>query len=233
MKTISKLCLASLLGALLGSFVTLYYSNQRNAFITSSLISAPVTATPVPELWEKISSRLSSGSVGIQVFQNNRLVRQGSGLIVSSDGLLVAPADMIISNGIYQVFYEDKIYKGAIVASSYKLNLLLLKTEALYSSVADLDISHDYQSGQEILILGKIVELSKSSVVSQKGLISYVTERSTVIDSVPNNYLLGAGIVGLDGKFIGLSYIRNGKINVVKAEAIDNFFREYLDKNNK
>lgn len=232
MRTLSKLFIASLFGALLGSFFTLYYGNQ-SALVTSPIISSPPSSTSVSELWEKISSRLSSGSVGIQVFQNNRLIRQGSGLIVSSDGLIVAPADMGISGGIYQVFYEDKIYKGTIVANSYKLNLLLLKTEALYSNVADLDTSHNYQSGQEILMIGKIIELSKPAVISQKGLISYITERSVVIDSAPNSYLLGTGVANSDGKFIGLIYLRSGKINLIRSDSIDNFFREYLNKTNK
>ncbi len=134
---------------------------------------------------------------------------------------------------IYQVFYEDKIYKGEIVARNFNINLLLLKTEGLYSNVADLDVAHDYQSGQEIIMLGKIIELSKPAIVSQKGLVSYVTEKKIVIDSAPNNYLLGAGIADLDGKFIGLSYLRSGKIFMITAKTIDTFFREYLDKNNK
>ena len=232
-KIFYKLFLASLLGALLGSFLTLYSGNQNSASISSPVISVPTESVLTPGLWEKISSRLSSSSVGIQVYGADRLVREGSGLVVSSDGLIVAPADLAISGGIYQVFHEDKIYKGQIVLKSYKLNLLLLKTEALYSNVADLDIDYNYQSGQEILMLGKIFELSKPSVISQRGLISYVTEKSIAIDSIPNSYLLGTGVANLDGKFIGLSYLRNGKINIVRADLIDGFFREYLNKSNK
>lgn len=233
MKNFFKLFLASLLGALFGSFLTLYSGNQSTAIIVSPTISSPASPVPAPDLWEKISSQLSPSSVGIQVFQNNHLIRQGSGLIVSSDGLIVTSADLVISSGIYQIFYEDKIYRGTIVAKNYELNLLLLKTEALYSNVADLDVSHDYQSGQEILMLGKIIELSKPAVVSQKGIISYITERTIVIDSVANSYVLGTGIADSDGKFVGLGYLKKGKINIIKADAIDDFFREYLDKNNK
>lgn len=189
------------------------------------------TPLPTPDLWfwEKIAANLSPSLVGIQVFQNDKVVRQGSGIIVSSDGLIITTANLFIPNGIYQISYEDKISKGLVATSNSKLNLMLLKTSALNSSIADLDLSSSYQSGQDILLVGKLFDLSKPVLVSQKGIVSYVTDKNIVLDTVLSNYLYGLGVANTEGRLRGITYIRNGKVNLIKAELIDNFLKEYIE----
>lgn len=227
-----KLLFASLVGALLGSFLTLYSENQNEALIYSATYSPSPVYSSLGQ-WEKITNRASPNLVSIQVFQKDRLVRQSSGLIASSDGFVIAPADIVVTDAIYQVFYEDKIYKAKIAQKDYKLNLLLLKTEAQYSNIIELENLENYQAGREILMLGKITDFSKSTPVSQRGIISSVTEKTVIIDAASYNYVLGMVVLNSDGKFIGLSYSRNGRIIMIRAGSIKVFLKDYLSKNNQ
>lgn len=234
-----KIFFVALAGGVFGAIFTasIFSDNLIGANLSEHSFSQKATshnlATPLPTpdlgFWEKIAANLSPSLVGIQVFQNDKIVRQGSGIIVSSDGLIITTANLFIPNGIYQISYEDKILKGLVATSDFKLNLLLLKTSALNSSIADLDLSPNYQSGQDILLVGKLFDLSKSTLVSQRGTVSYVTDKNIVLDTMLSSYLYGFGVVDTEGRFKGITYIKNGKVNLIKAEPIDSFLKEYIE----
>ena len=230
MKGFLTLLFFGLLGGIVGGYFFISLSGFNSADISEAVVSLP-TATAIPShgFWEKIISEASLSTVGIQVFQSNRLLKQGSGIIVSSDGLIVTVGDLAASNAVYQVSYEDKIIRGKIISTDYNLNLILIKTENSYSNVASLG-ADNYHSGQEVVLMGKILDLSNSSTFSQKGMISYVTPKNVVIDTSASTNLTGTGVVDSDGYFAGLAYLRNGKVNMVRGITVDNFFKTYSSK---
>ena len=132
-------------------------------------------------------------------------------------------------NGIYQIFYEGEILKGSMVTSDFKLNLMLIKTSTSNSNIADLNTYPNYQNGQDILLIGRFFDLSKPTLVSQRGIISYVTDKTIVLDTILNNNLYGFGVTDTGGRFRGITYIRNGKVNLIKAELIENFFKKSIE----
>ncbi len=230
MKSFLTLLFFGLIGGIIGSYFFISLNMPSSADISQTVVSVPtVSVTPSYGFWEKIISESAPSSVGIQVFQSNRLVKQGSGIIVSSDGLIATVGDLAVSNAVYQIFYEDKILRGKIAAVDYGLNLALIKTENLYSNVADLS-SKDYRSGQEVILIGNIPDISRSASFSQKGMISYVAQKSIIIDTLATNNLVGAGVVNSDGDFIGLTYLRNGKANMIQGAVVGEFFKVYINK---
>lgn len=235
-KTLFKLFLVAFFGGIIGAlFLSIMGPEVLVANIGGTVnqeneTSVNTTPVPHPELWEKIVINLSPSLVGVQTIGENRVVRQGSGVIVSSDGLIITTADLLGPKGsVYQVFYDDKIIKGEIVAIDSKINLLLMKTSVPNSNIAEL-ITSDYKSGQEILVVGKTFHLSKPTSVSQKGIISQVINKLVIIDTVPSKYLYGFGVSDKDGRLRGITYLRNGVVNLIKAEIIENFFKNYLEK---
>ena len=236
-----RLFIIALFGGVLGAIFIFFIFSDRssNASLSKYYTQVPKTdidsaslSTSSLGLWEKIVAKLSPSLVGIQVFKDNKIVRQGSGIVVSSDGLVVTTTDLLISDAIYQISYDDKILKGLVMAKDYKFNLILLKVSGLNSSIADLDKSADYKSGQEILLIGKLFDLSKPISASQKGTISYITNKTIILDTTLSSYLYGFGVADTKGKFRGITYVRNGKVNLVKAELIETFFNYYIEKDN-
>ena len=239
--------LISIGGGVLGAFLVLFTFLANSDFLLSAIGFSEISfqksgqnqkndAFPSPliipdsfGLRERIVSDLSLSSVGIQVFKDGKLVNYGNGLAVSSDGLIVTIADLFVSDGLYQVFYEDKIFRGFIAAKDFKLNLLLLKTQTFYPTAINLDIDYDYQSGREILAIGKIVNLNKPAIFSQRGLLSYITDKSVILDLSVGNYLKGSGIFDMKSRFLGLIYLRNGKHNLVKTSVIKSFLDNYIN----
>ena len=78
-------------------------------------------------------------------------------------------------------------------------------------------------------MIGRFFDLSKPTLVSQRGIISYVTDKTIVLDTILNNNLYGFGVTDTGGRFRGITYIRNGKVNLIKAELIENFFKKSIE----
>ncbi len=214
---------------LFGSIGLIEMNSQSKLSENKIIISEPPPVNP--GRIERTVFETSANSVGIQVFKDGKLVNQGNGVIISSDGLISTIADLVVSGGIYQIFYEDKIVRGTIVAQNFKSNLLILKTFEAYSNVVNFSFGDGYQSGREILLVGRVINLGKPSVFSQKGIISYITDKTVILDATANNYLKGAAAVDMSGRFLGLVYLRSGKLNLVKPELIKSFFDSYINKN--
>ncbi len=238
--------IVGILGGLLGSFLFLliiftYPGNRLQAYILSHLddrsndstenhITPTVLPSLAPDFWEHISSEASLSSVAVQVFKDNRIIKSGSGITLSSDGLVVIPADLTHLGGIYQVLYEDKIAKGVVVSFDIKRNLAIIKitNPGPGLNVSDLNTDINYQSGQDVLIAGKLSDLSRPTTISQKGIISYVNGSRIIIDTFTNPALIGAKVLNSRGDLAGMLYIRSGKSFIVSSKDIDTFFREYL-----
>lgn len=232
-----KLFMFAFLGGVVGSlFLTLTGFGFMSANIGNTtysqkedLINTP-NPTPNPELWEKVVVKVSPGLVGIQTISENSVLRQGGGIIVSSDGLVVTTTNLWgPERSIYQIFYDNKIIKGNVVAIDSKANLMLLKTPTQSSNIAEL-AKYEYKSGQEIIVVGKTFNLSKPTITSQKGSISQVLEKSVTIDTLPNKYLYGFGVSDKDGYLRGIVYLRSGMANLIRSETIENFLKSYLEK---
>ena len=73
------------------------------------------------------------------------------------------------------------------------------------------------------------MDLSKPVIFSQKGAISYITPSNITIDTALNiNNLYGAGAVDKNSNIMGIIYIRNGKVNLIRTDLIEDFLKKYL-----
>ena len=163
--------------------------------------------------------------------KDNKIIKQGSGLILSSDGLIITAYDnMPLSASISQVFYGDKIYNPAIFARDYTKNLVLIKINAENLNVSRLDQLNSLQSGDELLIVGTVPLISKPTIFSQRAMLSYVTDRDVVLDTTPNYYIGGSKVVNSRGEVLGFAEIRSGRVTIVKSQDIDIILKNYLSK---
>lgn len=222
------------LGGLFGSYLFLNYFTEiylANILQPSLLVQSLVSPVSNSSPWEKTITDSFSGTVAVQTFLDNKIVRQGTGIVLSSDGIVATVADLEVPGAVYQIYYNDKISRGVVVKLNHGVNVLLLKTQDTYGTVVNLG-SNDYPSGREIAIVGKTFSLSELINFSQRGIISYVSNKITALDVVANHTITGASVIDLKGDIIGLSYTKNGKVNVAKSTDIKNLFNDYIAKNN-
>ncbi|MBI2065020.1 MAG: trypsin-like peptidase domain-containing protein [Candidatus Yanofskybacteria bacterium] len=213
------------------AYLSRLYVDDDDPSLKQELTPTP-SPSPAPDLWERISSEASFSSVAVQVFKDNRSIKSGSGIILSADGLIIVPADLTALGGIYQILYEDKVAKGIIVSFDIKRNLAIIKiiNPEFDLNVSSLNTNLVYQSGQDVLIAGKLADRLEPVAISQRGIISYVSGDNIILDTFTNSSLVGSKVLNSRGELVGALYIRGGKSYVISSKDIDAFFKEYLNK---
>jgi len=195
------------------------------------------TPTPTPtvvssDFWQKIVSDHVLSTVAIQSFKGGKIIREGSGIVISSDGVIITTFDVITGADVYQVLYEDKISRAQLVLYNSFKNLALLKVPAVNMSITRLERNYQFQPGQDVIISGKIVELSAVPIVfAQRGMISYTLSNGVVVDTEPSYFLSGSKVINNSGVVIGMAYLRSGAVRLITAEAIDDFVKNYFQAN--
>lgn len=199
-----------------------------------TISNKPISYSPAPaDFWQKIVIGRAFNFAAVQSFKDNRLLRQGNGIFLSSDGLIVTVSDVVpASASVFQVLYEDKILRGKIAIRDYAKNLAIIRVSGESDfNVPELDLSDNFQSGQELMIAGKFVNLSKPILFSQKTLINYVLDNTIFLDVQPKNIFNGGALVNNSGRIVGMTFIRGGRVYSVNSATIDTFLKNYLNKN--
>jgi len=195
----------------------------------------PVPApTPTPtvvssDFWQKIVSDHVLNTVAIQSFKGGSMVREGSGIVISSDGVVITTFDVISGADVLQVFHRDKILRAKVIRYDGIKNLALLKVDSADMDVTRLDRDYQFQPGQDVIVSGKMVELSNSVVFAQRGMISYILSKDIVIDTEPNYFLSGSKVINNSGIVVGMSYLRSGAVRLITSEAIDDFVKSHFE----
>lgn len=215
-----------------GSFVF----NQIRGNLVDFLGTEPVpTSTPTtvsPDFWQKIVSGHVLSAVAIQSFKGGKIVREGSGIVISSDGIIITTFDAVAGADVYQVLHGgDKILRAQLVRYDGFKNLALLKVDATDMNATRLERNYQFRAGQDVVVSGKIVELSTPVVFVQKGMISYILSKDIVVDTEPNYFLSGAKVVNNSGAVVGMAYLRSGTVRLLTAEVMDDFVKNYFESN--
>lgn len=195
-------------------------------------VSSFSTPTPTPtsfDIVEKIVRDSSLSSVAIQTFQGNILKKSGSGIILSSDGLVITTHELSQGQTI-QVLFEDKIFKASVVKKDLARNIALIKIDGSNLTVSDLDTTSTYESGREYILTGKMVNLSKIVTFSQKAIVNYAQDKTILIDTNNSDMLNGAKALVYSGRMVGMIYVKAGKTLLIPAQTISEFYNSALNK---
>src|SRR3989344_7543153 len=113
-----------------------------NAPEESAPISTPTPIVVSSDFWQKIASDHVLNTVAIQSFKSGKITREGTGMTISSDGIIITTFDVIAGADVYQVLYGDKILRAQLVRYDGFKNLALLKVSATDMTVTRLERSH-------------------------------------------------------------------------------------------
>jgi len=211
-----------------GSFIFDLIRNDLVDFLGTEPVFTPMPTVIPPDFWQKIASDHVLNTVAIQSFKGGKIAREGSGIIISSDGVVITTLDVISGADVLQVFHKDKILRAKVIRYDGFKNLALLKVDSADMDVTRLDRNYQFQPGQDVIVSGKIVELSNSVVFAQRGMISYVFSKDIIVDTEPNYFLSGSKVINKSGVVVGMSYLRNGTVRLITSETMDNFVKSYF-----
>lgn len=220
-----KSILFGFLGGAIVSFLFLSLPEKESA----EPVPTPTPTVIYSDFWQKIAADQSLSTVAVQSFRSGKIIREGSGIVVSSDGVIVTTFDVISGADVLQVFHKDKILRARTIKYDGFKNLALLKVESANMDVARLDRNYQFQAGQDVIVSGKLVELSNPVIFAQRGMISYILSKDIILDIEPNYFLSGSKAINNSGVVVGMTYLRSGSAHLIKSETIDDFIKNYFE----
>jgi len=209
-----------------GPFIFGFIKADLNNFLGTA--PTPTPTSTLPDLWQKIVSDHSLSAVAVQSFKDGKIIREGSGMVVSSDGAAVTTFDIVSGADMLQVFYKDKILRARVMKYDGFKNLAVIKVNDTNMDVARLDTGYQFQAGQDVVVSGKMVQLSIPVVFAQRGMTSRVLSKDVILNTDSNYFLSGSKVINNSGVVVGMAYLRSGTVRLITAETVDNFIKSYF-----
>jgi serine protease Do len=190
----------------------------------------------------ELSKQAQSATVTIYSGVQPNYKFAGTGLIISSDGLIFTTKDVIANQTQVKVVLNDGTsFDGAVRATDPKSELAMLTIPATNLPVTQFADAGALQIAQRVFSLGRgeheftrkfasgfVTKILNSNVSLEKVNSSENFEESIETDMNLKNDFVGAPLVNLQGQVVGIVVNANGKILV--SEDINPALKVYLDK---
>ena len=204
------------------------YFIERPLFYQYRLEQSPIYLTEKKEIFIQENTALKNAIekvdktvVGIRTKLKSDLVLEGSGLIVSSDGLVVTLAELVPSNSQINIFWEGENLSFKILKRDQKENLALLKIEKSNLPTAGFFDLEKLKIGERVFLLGIIFDKEKSRKIANEGMVKYFDEDFIRTNIFEKKILAGSALFDIEGKILGINTIdKEGKVIAISSKKI-------------
>jgi len=180
---------------------------------------------------EQAIDKVSPCLVAIQAYQGVVLISQGTGFIVTSDGLIMTTADSVPARaGQYFVFKNGNSLTAQVAKIDLEDNLALLKIEESNLPVVPLTDLEDLHLGQRIILIGVELVESYLNPFVNLGIIRSINQEILKINLTEENTLANGGpLINVKGEVIGMNLIDGqGLLKTIPANRIKEFLKGYV-----
>ena len=168
--------------------------------------------------------------VGLKTTTATKKILEGSGLIITSDGLIVTLADLIPQGSTSDLYINNEKVPFKVLKKDTKINLVLIKAErGNLSTVSFADLGN-LKLGERVFLVG--TEFEKPNVHTQQGVKKIVNEgivksfgeESIETNISEKNMLSGSSLFDIESNVLGLNTIdAAGKVISIPITKIKQF----------
>ena len=203
------------------------YFIERPLFYEYGLEQSPVYVTEKKEVIIQENTALQDAVekvyktvVGLKTQTKTGEVLEGSGLIVTSDGLLVTLAELVPQGSEFAFFIDGKAVSYQILKRDLAENLALVKLgEAKLPTVVFADFNK-LKLGERIFLVANLFE----SVEVNEGIVKSFNKDSIETNITETNDIKGSPLFNIAGEVIGLNTVDfGGKVIAIPINAIKAF----------
>lgn len=185
---------------------------------------------PPSDYFSEAIKKIEPSVVAVQSFSGGRLIRSGSGIVLTRDGLIVTVNSLVPASAeIFQVTGGGKIYKAKVVSRDYAKNIALISVPEASFQVARFKFDLP-NLGQELLIFSKLVSFGKETPLVEKATVSRTDGSGNTFEiSAPYDYrLYGSALVDGEGNILALIDFKNQKPVVLSSKLVEDILNTYL-----
>ncbi len=216
-----------MLGGIFAEQVLWPYFVERPFFEKYGLSQPPVYVTEKKEITIQENTALTDAIekvgktvVGVRTKTSDGKIIEGSGLIVTSDGLMVTLAELVPKGSAFQFFIENKLVSYQILKRDLRENLALIKIGGANLPTTGFADLAKIKMGERVFLVGGIFKSSASSTketflkTANEGIIKNFDENSIETNISEKNTLAGSALFDIQGQVLGLNKV-NSEGNII------------------
>ena len=234
-KNVFKIITLFIIGVVGGIFadqILWPYFIERPLFYQYRLEQNPVYLTEIKEITVQENTaiteaieKVEKSVVGIITETADGKILEGSGLIVTSDGLMVTLAELVPQGSDFDFFRDNKKISFQILKRDLKTNLALIKlADGNLSTVSFADLEK-LKLGERVFLVGITFDAKNNSqTIVNEGIMKSLTADFIKTNIFENYLLVGSPLFNVAGETLGINTIDSeGKVITIPISKIKEF----------
>src|SRR3989338_1599699 len=199
-----------------------YRLNQAPTYINETKEIVVQENTALTEAIEKVKKAV----VGVQSINPAGKITLGSGLILTSDGLVVTLNDLVPSGSEFKFIVLGQDVKFQVLKRDYNLNLALVKLEGGGFSTVGFADGGQLKAGQRAFLVATAVSFSpegqlQEQLIINEGTIRTLNDNEIQTTIADKKEIKGSPLFDIQGNLIGLNDVDStGRVIAIPAQKI-------------
>jgi len=168
--------------------------------------------------------RVEKVVIGVRAETKAGKILEGSGLILTADGLVITLAELVPRGSVFNFFVDGKRVSFQILKRDLKENLALIKLEKTNLPTVGFANLEKLRLGERIFLVGVIFEKDEIKKVANEGIVTSFDQNSIETNILEKSTLAGSPLFDIEGKVLGLNTIdKEGKVISILNSRIRTF----------
>ena len=212
------------------------YFIERPLFYEYGLEKNPVYLTETNQIYIQENTalvdaieRVEKTVVGIKTKTKYGTILQGSGLIVTSDGLMVTLAELVPQGATFSFFLDGKEVSFQILKRDLQENLALLKLSDFSLTTVGFASLDKLKLGERVFLVGITFGSVKDGVQQvgktvNEGIIKSFDQNSIQTNIIESVLSAGSPLFNIQGEILGINTINSkGNVSAIPISKIKAF----------
>jgi len=234
LKNILKIITIFIIGIVGGIFANQIlwpYFVERPLFYQYGLEKSPVYVTEIKEIFIQenialvdVAERTKKTVVGVRTQTKTGKVLEGSGLIVTSDGLMVTLAELVPQGSDFTFFIDNESVSFQILKRDLEENLALIKISDSVLTTASFARLEKLKMGERVFLIGITFENEIPSKLVNEGIIKSFDENFIQTNILESSLFAGSPLFNIEGEVLGINTIDSkGRVIAIPISKIREF----------
>jgi len=229
LKNVFKILIVFIIGMVGGIFadqILWPYFIERPLFLQYRLSQSPVYVTEKKEITIQENTALTAAIEKVEkvVVGVKTQTGTGSGLIVTSDGLMVTLAELVPPGSDFNFFVDNQKVHFQILKRDLKENLALIKLEKENLATVGFTDLEKLKLGERVFLVGTIFVKEEPQEIVNEGIVKSFSQDFIKTNIFEKDILKGSPLFDIEGKVLGLNTIdREGKVIAIPISKIKEF----------
>ncbi|MCX6759096.1 MAG: serine protease [Candidatus Nealsonbacteria bacterium] len=234
LKNILKIITIFIIGMVGGIFANQIlwpYFVERPLFYQYGLEESPTYITETKEIiiQENIAlkdalEKVKKTVAGVRTQTKTGKVLEGSGFIVTSDGLMVTLAELVPQGSDFTFFIDNESVSFQILKRDLKENLALIKiSDSVFTTVSFARLEK-LKMGERVFLIGVTFENEIPSKLVNEGIVKTFDENFIQTNILESSLFAGSPLFNIEGEVLGINTIDSkGRVIAIPISKIREF----------